>query len=748
MINQKDIRFDLGLSNLLPEWRNLLSPKYFTADLLAGITVAFVAIPLSLAIALASGVAPGIGLITAIVAGIVCALFGGTPLAVSGPAAAMCVLIASVVEKHGVAALPMIGLLAGMMQLLSGMFGLGKFSKFVPLPVIAGFTSGIGVIILFGQLPRAFGLEPPTESHITDIISHIRNYNDEIKITCLLLVLLTFGIIRGLPKILPSIPPILPAVLVTTLIVYFFKLTEVPLIGAIPRSLPSPHIPSMPTIGMGELVLSAFTIYALASLETLLSSIAVDKLSGSKKHDPNQELIGQGLGNIAVPLFGGIPVTGVIARSATNVKAGAKTRRSSIIHSLVIILAVYFVAPYIAYIPIVALAGVLFSVAFGMINFKEFYTLWVTSRSESFVYTATFLTIVFVDLIAGIQAGMAAAALLLLFNAAKTKLLVSSTVYDDTIRLSASGPLTFLSVGKIADLEDQLKTADANQRVVLDLTEVTSLDSSGASAIVDLYQVCKEKKFEFYIKGLSHRFENMFDVVEGFVLEDHYLISEHDLKDEELQGKGRSSHGRLVHGVNLFHNEIKNNSKRLFKEIVHKQDPHTLFITCADSRLNPAAMTSTEPGELFIIRNVGNFIPAYSDAAHHSEAAALDFSLHFLDITDIVICGHANCGAIKACKGFGLQEFPEYLGEWIGLMRKGLEFDASIALHDLAKLNAKKQIENLKTYPIVQEKMANQGMSIHAWFFDFDRNCIYEWDPETDMFKSLLSKKVVTKANM
>lgn len=749
MINHKDIRLDLGLSKLLPEWKALFSPKYFAADLIAGITVAFVAIPLSLAIALASGVPPGVGLITAVIAGIVCALFGGTPLAVSGPAAAMSVLIASVVEKHGLAALPMIGLLAGCMQLISGIFGLGKLSRFVPIPVIAGFTAGIGVIIFFGQLPRAFGLEPPSESHITDIITHIRDYNNDIKITCLLLVILTFGIIRGLPKVLPSIPPILPAVFVTTALVYFFRLTDVPLIGDIPRSLPAPSFPALPSSGWGDILLAAFTIYLLASLETLLSSIAVDKLSGSKKHDSNQELIGQGLGNMTVPLFGGMPVTGVIARSATNVKAGAKTRRSAIIHSLIIILAVYAVAPYIAYIPIVALAGVLFSVAFTMINFREFYNLWVTSRSESLIYTATFLTIIFVDLIAGVQAGMAAAALIVLFNAAKTKLLVSSTVYDDTIRLSAAGPLTFLSVGKIADFEEQLKRAESGNMVVLDLTEVTSLDSSGASAIVDLAQVCKEQNLQFYIKGLSRRFESIFEVLDtGFVLEDHYLVSEHDLKEQDLDGRMRSSHGRLVHGVNLFHNQIKQNDKRLFEEIVSKQDPHTLFITCSDSRLNPAAMTATEPGELFIIRNVGNMIPHYAQSANHSEAAAIEFSLNYLDITDIVICGHANCGAMKACKGFDTQTFPEHLSEWIGTIRDGFVFNPHVSINELAKLNAKRQIDILKEYPIVQEKMANQGLSIHAWFFDFDRNCIYEWDPKTDMFKSLLSKKIVTKESI
>src|SRR3990167_8864694 len=181
----------LGIPYLLPEWKNLLSTHYFLADLSAGITVAFVAIPLSLAIALASGVSPGTGLITAIIAGIVCALFGGTSLAVSGPAAAMSVLIADIVEKFGVSTLAVVCLIAGLMQFISGVLGLGKLARYVPLPVIAGFTAGIGVIILIGQLPRAFGLMPPAESHVFDVFMHIKEYFHEINVACLLLVVVT-----------------------------------------------------------------------------------------------------------------------------------------------------------------------------------------------------------------------------------------------------------------------------------------------------------------------------------------------------------------------------------------------------------------------------------------------------------------------------------------------------------------------------------------------------------------------------
>jgi carbonic anhydrase len=452
----KNLKLNLGIPQLLPEWAKLFSKKYFLDDLYAGVTVAFVAIPLSLAIALASGVPPEVGLITAIVAGIVCALFGGTPLAVCGPAAAMCILIADVVEKFGVKSLILICALAGIMQVVSGILGLGKLGRYVPIPVIAGFTAGIGVIILIGQLPRAFGLEPPPESDVFSVFSHLKVYLHEINGTCIFLVALTLLIIRGLPKLIPKLPSILIAVVTVSLVTYGFDLTDVPLIGAIPRSLPMPTLPSFGSLSIQELIVNAFFIYLLASLETLLSSSAVDKLTKGSKHDANQELIGQGLANITSALFSGIPVTGVIARSATNVQAGAKTRRASIIHSLIIILSVVVAAPLIAMIPIAALAGVLFSVAFSMINFREFYDLWTTTKSEATIYAITFVTIVFVDLLAGIQAGLAAAAIIILIRATRTNLHITFNNHEDIVRVTLDGSLTFLSTSDLADLQTKI----------------------------------------------------------------------------------------------------------------------------------------------------------------------------------------------------------------------------------------------------------------------------------------------------
>jgi len=732
----------LQTDQLMSDWKKMLSPQYLLADTMAGITVAFIAIPLSLAIALASGVSPSVGLISAIIGGIVCGLFGGTNLAVSGPAAAMSVLIATIVEKYGVSTLIVVGLLAGMMQLVSGFLGLGRFARYVPLPVIAGFTAGIGVIIIIGQLPRAFGLAPPAESHVFDVLTHIKTYFHEINGTCLMLVVLTVAIIRGLPKLTTRVQPILPAVLITSLIVYFFQLTDVPLIGSIPRSLPMPHLPNLSTIPLNELVVNSFVVFLLASLETLLSSSAIDKMTNGKKHNSNQELIGQGLGNIAVSFFGGIPVTGVIARSATNAKAGAKTRRSSIIHSLVILITVYAIAPLIAQIPIAALAGVLFSVAFGMLDYREFSRLWKTTRAEGFIYAVTFLTIIFVDLLAGVQAGIFAACLIVLFKAARTHAHISMTDQDNLIRFSLKGSLTFLAAGKIAAMQQRLEKMIAPQAVVIDMSEITNMDSSGASAIVDMFTLCKEKKIQFYLKGLSRRLEPILILAGGPEISQSFIISEQELRQRD-DGPGlASSHGRLVHGVYQFYSDRKYNDKRLFDFISKQQDPHTLFITCSDSRIIPSEITSSDPGELFIVRNVGNYIPAYDDSTIHSESAAIDFALNSLNITDIVVCGHASCGAIKACCSF--DALPPHLSKWIDFIRSQLEFDSQMSLNEIAQQNVMEQIRNLKTYPVIQNQLAEKRLKIHGWFYDFDNSLIYEWSTQNQQFESLLPHAVST----
>lgn len=734
----KHLKLDLGIPGLLPAWKDLFSKKYLFDDTFAGLTVAFIAIPLSLAIALASGVPPEVGLLTAIIAGIVCALFGGTPLSVCGPAAAMSILIADIIEKFGVSSLILICALAGFMQLVSGILGIGKLGRYVPIPVIAGFTAGIGVIILIGQLPRAFGLTPPPESDIFSVIIHLKMYLHEINGTCIFLVALTIAVIRGLPKIFPKVPSILPAVALATLITYAFDLNDVPLIGAIPRTLPLPSFPQLTDISLADLVTNSFFIYLLGSLETLLSASAIDKISKGEKHNPNQELIGQGMANIAVSLFGGIPVTGVIARSAANVKSGAKSRRASIIHSIIIIFTILAAAPLISRIPIAALAGVLFSVAFSMINLKELRDFWVSARSDAMIYVITFTTIIFIDLLAGVQAGLVAACLIILMRSTKTHLHITFSTQDDVVRLSLVGPLTFLSTPRITDLQTKLSTEYKGHTILMDLSNIRNLDTSGATAIVDLYKYFESLGTKFYIKGLARRFESVFNICGGnTMVEDVHIVSEHQLRNIAGLTAPDTSYGRLVHGVRQFHIQRQHDDKRLFQYISDKQDPHTLLITCSDSRITPSIMTSTDPGELFVIRNVGNFIPSYSADSRHSEAAAIQFALSSFDIRNIIVCGHANCGAMKACQQpiDGVSS-PE-LAYWINQIKSQLANARAFETNELARMNAVNQLNTLRQYPLVQEKISAQQLNLHAWFYDVEKSTVYDWRQDEMEFMSM-----------
>lgn len=734
--------FDLGIKKLWPEWKDLFSRRYLKEDTFAGLTVACIAIPLSLAIALASGVSPGVGLVSAIIAGIVCAFFGGTPLGVSGPAAAMSILIATQVEKFGLSGLLIIGLVCGLLQVFSGVFRLGRLAKFVPSPVIAGFTAGIGAIIILGQLPRALGLPAPDQSHIFEVIPHIGNLILQMQPEVFAVTLLSIGIMRGLPKWQPQLPAPLFAVIIPTVLVAAFGLQDVPVVGELPRSLPLPSLPEFPSSGMGDLFTAGLVVFFLASVETLLSSSAVDKLTRTTKHDPDQELIGQGLGNMAVAAFGGIPTTGVIARSAVNVKAGGKTRRASIIHSLTLLVAVFAIAPIIGAIPIAALAGILLSTAFGMLDWQEFKGLWKVSKQEGMVYALTFATILFVDLIAGIQAGIIAMAAICLLRVSQTKTLLTHNIAEAPVRLAISGPLTFLSFAKIEALEKKLAQSSCACGVIIDMSTVTSMDSSGAQLLADFVKTMRKKTPDIVLKGLAQPFYNTLKSVDEDGSLSTLAVAESEIGRHMPQAKDKLVRSRLLHGVEAFKSIHRSDSRGLYEQLAQGQDPHTLFITCVDSRLNPNLMTSTELGELLIARNVGNFVPPYEPNVRSPEGAAIEFAVSHLNVQSIVICGHSSCGAIKACREHVSRDDTPHLNDWLSHLGLREDHACQNASHDeVGKINVLRQIENLLTYPTVWERYKKGEMSIYAWYYDVATRDILEWDQSQEKFSKLRPHK-------
>lgn len=738
VIMTNKLRLDLGISFLLPHWRLLAGKLYFREDFFAGLTLALVAVPLSLAIALASGVDPAVGLVTAIVAGIVCALFGGNSVSVSGPAAAMAVLVGLAVEKYGMSGLVFIGIICGLLQIATGVFGLGRFVRLMPMAVIEGFTAGIGAIILISQLPRALGLPSPGESKTIDVLIHIGTLLDESKGSPVLIAFSVIFLLWIVPKISSKIPSPLIAIAVPSIFATYFFKGQLLLIGEIPRTLPLPSFPSFSSeIIWAELIGTAFLVYALASLETLLSSTAVDKLVRGQHSDLDQELIGQGIGNFVVALFGGIPITGVIVRSAANVMAGAKTRRSSIIHSLILVVIVLLLAPLISQIPIAALAGLLLFVAARMMNPEKFIDLWNVSRSDAAIYGITFLVIVFVDLLEGVQWGLVAALAVVALQLGRTRVNFHGSTTDSSgpYRFELQGPLTFLSSLKIDELKGHVAGLEAGRGIAIDMKAVTEIDSSGAEMLLELIHELLDRGLKVAVLGLPEKKKAFLISADSSEKIAQLIASTEQELIQILEGCVPNDPVlRLEKGLNRFLKEERHRYKKLFGELAHGQSPHTLFITCSDSRIQPSLMTSTDPGELFIVRNVGNMIPSYTEGVACAEGAAVDFAVGMLGVREIVVCAHSGCGAMKALHSHNpVPENLKSLEAWRLMTVQNEvyhELPAEMSEDEVARINALHQLDNLRSYPIVREKEEAGELKLHAWFFEILNGDVEIWSSE------------------
>ena len=391
----------------------------FRADAVAGLTVAIVALPLAMALGIASGASPDKGLITAIIAGFLISALGGSRVQIGGPTGAFVVVVFHVIANHGYDGLLLATILAGLMLIIAGYARLGQMIKYIPHPVVTGFTSGIAVIIATSQVKDFLGLQ--IEKLPADFIPKWESYfhaMNTVNIMSVVIGIATLGLIIALRKYAPRIPAFLVAVVLASLIVMGFKI-PIDTIGTrfpdIPSGLPMPSLPDFSFTKVKEVLPSAFTIAFLAGIEALLSAVVADGMAGTR-HRSNQELVGQGVANIASALFGGLPATGAIARTATNIKAGAYTPIAGILHALFLLLFVLFATGLMAYVPMTALAAILFMVAWGMSEYKSFLSLQKAPMADRVVLWLTFGLTVLVDLTVAIGVGVTLA---LLFNASR-----------------------------------------------------------------------------------------------------------------------------------------------------------------------------------------------------------------------------------------------------------------------------------------------------------------------------------------
>jgi SulP family sulfate permease len=480
---------------LVVVWRERQLPKIWRSEVLAGLTVAIVALPLAMALGIASGATPSQGLVTAVVAGFLISLLGGSRVQIGGPTGAFVVIVAGVIAAHGYAGLLLATLLAGIMLVIAGYAGLGKLVRFIPMPVVSGFTAGIAVIIATSQVGDFLGLEAGKVP--ADFLGKWQAYLAAIPTMHLSTVAVgaaTLLMILLLKRYAPQWPAYLLALLAATLAVALLHLPVVTVgerFPAMPTGIPMPHFPEVSLALIRHVMPSAFTIAFLAGIEALLSAVVADGMTGYS-HRPGQELVAQGVANVASALFGGLPATGAIARTATNVRAGGRTPVAGLSHALFVLLFMLVAGRLIAFVPMAALAAILLVVAWGMSEFDRFSSLLPVDTGERTLLFLTFGLTVLVDLTVAIGVGVTLASLLFMARMSETTGLMSEeqSVDDPAQRAMLppgvevfrfDGPMFFGVAGEMLDV---LHRSGRNPRViVLRMERVPYIDSSGATAL-------------------------------------------------------------------------------------------------------------------------------------------------------------------------------------------------------------------------------------------------------------------------
>nr|WP_319483058.1 SulP family inorganic anion transporter [uncultured Cohaesibacter sp.] len=528
-----------------PSFSELYTPKIITVlregyglrqlrtDAIAGLTVAIVALPLSMAIAIASGATPAQGIYTAIIGGLIVSLLGGSRFQIGGPAGAFIVLVAATVAAHGMDGLILATFLSGLMLTLIGFFRLGVFIKYIPFPVTVGFTAGIAVIIFASQLKELFGIAIPHEpGEILGKLHALWLARDSVTPSAFAISLGTVALILALKKWFPRLPGMLIAVISASIVAAAMDLPVQTIgtkFGGIPSVLPSPSFPAVSWEKVIAVFPSAISFTLLGAIESLLSAVVADGMTG-RRHRSNCELVAQGVANIGSSLFGGICVTGTIARTATNIRSGAHGPIAGILHSLFLLLFVVIAAPLAAFIPLAALAGILAVVSWNMIEKSAIAVLFRSGRGEATVLIATFLLTVFRDLTEAIVVGIALGSLLFIQRMSRSTAITTQTPFiprdeadnahprgdyheeaaenRDVVVYRISGALFFGATASISSVLDRIQ--DQHRALVVDFSAVPFLDSTGANMIEGLAHKAYKQGISLWLTGANRDIRRSF----------------------------------------------------------------------------------------------------------------------------------------------------------------------------------------------------------------------------------------------
>jgi carbonic anhydrase len=714
-------------------------------DLPASLVVFLVAVPLSLGIALASGAPVAAGLVAAVVGGVVAGALGGSALQVSGPAAGLTVVMAETIQTFGWAVTCAITVAAGALQILLGLSRIARAALAISPAIVHGMLAGIGVTIVLGQLHVILGGKAQSSAieNIAELPGQIVAHHDSATVVGLLTIAILL-IWPKLPAAVRKVPGPLAAIALATVVSLVFGMT-LPRVE-LPGDLLNVHlVPQLPD-GWGGFALAVVTIALIASVESLLSAVAVDRLHTGPRANLDRELVGQGAANMVSGALGGLPVTGVIVRSSTNVAAGAKTRLSAVLHGIWVLVFVVLLAGVIQNIPLAALAGLLVHVGAKLVNpghLKQ-----VLAHGDLPVYLLTLAGVVVFDLLTGVLAGIGLALVLMLRRTLWSGIHVEAE--GDNWRVVVEGVLTFLSVPRLSKI---LGAIPAGVPVRLELV-VDYLDHAAFESLTTWQQAHEraggtvdvdEVGHPWFGEGKAGRPTRSRLAASRAV--PRWLAPWSEWQAAEAVDIPAQQTRR---GATEFHRRAAPLLRDTLSGLADGQRPRTLFITCGDSRIVPNLITTSGPGDLFTIRNIGNLVPAAQ--ADPSMNASIEYAVSVLGVEEIVVCGHSGCGAMAALAD---GPPPGPLSVWLrhaepSAHRLGsATLDGAVPEREgdrLALHNVLQQLDHLRDYPSVAAAEAGGKLQLTGMYFAVGTAQVYLFDAAERTFRPAGAPVVVPGA--
>ncbi len=700
-------------------------------DLPASLVVFLIAIPLSLGIALASGAPIMAGLIAAVAGGVVVGLLGGSPLQVSGPAAGLTVLVFTQVQQFGWPVVCAITVLAGLLQLLFGALKVARGALAIAPAVVHGMLAGIGVVIAMAQIHVVLGGKPQASmiANLMELPSQVADLHG----AATMLGLLTIGLLvawKYVPKPIGSVPAPLVAVVLATVVSVALNV-DVPRVD-LPDNLYADHVwPKLPAGGWGAFFIAAATIAIIASVESLLSAVAVDRMHDGNRSNLDRELIGQGAGNVISGLLGGLPVTGVIVRSSANVASGAVSRWSAVLHGVWVLVFVAALGGLIERIPLAVLAGLLVHVGVNLV--KPAHIKQLRDQREAPIYFATIAGVAGVNLLAGVGIGVGLSILMTLRRLATTR--VQHEERNGRHHVRIEGTVTFASVPNVMKT---LESIPAGKDVDIDLG-VDFMDHTAFESIHNWRTLHERMGGKV---DIDERHENWYSSAAQGTPRDRRSTPVAAVSAILFGRKGRKNpNGDLMDRIREYESDASDTVRSVISELGKVgQTPRELFITCCDSRVVPHQFTASGPGDLFKLRNIGNIVPPAG--AENSVGAAIEYAVNVLGVETVVVCGHSSCGAMNALLTNPNLEGMPHLQLWLKHAQKSLSrYNAGAYLESdltetdqLALINVTEQLENLRTHAVVRERERDGKLRLMGLFFDLDDARVLVYDPSTKRF--------------